>query len=102
MQHDKADGDAARARAAREYTATWHPMLSAAEIEPGHWQLVTQYAKPYGDIRLVKRGTELGYRGDDVHGELVGYFRTFRAACHAVHMDFVRSHGAPEFQGYPG
>jgi hypothetical protein len=102
MRHDQTDGDAARARAARDYSATWHPILAAAEIEPGHWQLVTQYGTAYGDIRLIRRGAEVGYRADNARGELVGYFRTLKAACHAAHMTFVRSHGAPEFQGYPG
>jgi len=49
----------------------------------------------------VRRGAEVGYRGDDVTGQLVGYFRTLRSTCQAVHIHFVRSHGAPEFRGYP-
>jgi hypothetical protein len=100
MQHDQTDGDAARERAARDYTATWHPMLCAVEVDPGHWRMISQYGREYGDIRLVRRGAEVGYRGDDVTGQLVG-FRTLRSACQAVHMHFVRSHGAPEFRGYP-
>ena len=101
MQHDQTDGDAARECAARDYTATWHPMLCAVEVDPGHWRMISQYGREYGDIRLVRRGAEVGYRGDDVTGQLVGYFRTLRSTCQAVHMHFVRSHGAPEFRGYP-
>lgn len=80
---------------------TWHPILAAVEVEPGHWRMVAQYDRPYGDIYLIRRGVEVGYRGDDAAGETVGYYLTLRAATFAVHMRWVRSHGAPEFQGYP-
>jgi hypothetical protein len=96
MQHDRADGDAARIRAVRTYAAGWHPILAAVEVEPGHWRMIAQYDAEYGDVRLVKRGPDVGYRVDDSGGELVGYYRTLRAACEAVHLRYVRTHGAPE------
>ncbi|MCU1596874.1 MAG: hypothetical protein JWQ47_613 [Glaciihabitans sp.] len=42
------------------------------------------------------REAEIGYRGRDAALELVGYYRTLRAATKAVHMVYVRNHsGAP-------
>jgi hypothetical protein len=74
---------------------TWHPILAAVELEPGHWQMIAQYGAVYGEVQIVKRGSEVGYRATTPN-ELVGYFRTLRAACAAVHARFVRSHGAPD------
>jgi hypothetical protein len=102
MKHDSVDGEAARTRAGRSYTSGWHPILAAVELEPGHWRLLAQYDDVYGEVRLVRRGPEVGYRAQDAQAQLIGYYRSLRSACSAVHMVFVRSHGAPEFQGYPG
>jgi hypothetical protein len=84
---------------------TWHPVLEAHEVEPGHWHLVDDLGERYGEIRFVRRGGELGYRADrcDAAGVLVaqvGYFRTLRAAAWETHMAFIRCHGAPPSRGY--
>lgn len=70
----------------------WHPILAAAEIEPGHWRMIAQYDRCYGEIRLVRRGTELGYRADNVRGNLVGHYTTLRAAAAALHRVFIAEH----------
>jgi hypothetical protein len=79
--------------------ADWHPILATREIEPGRWYLIDGLGKPYGQVRLVKRGDQVGYRADrcDEHGsvtELVGYYRALKPATVAVHSAFLRSHGA--------
>jgi hypothetical protein len=81
--------------------ATWHPILAAVELEPGHWRMTAQYEQCYGDIRIIRRGREVGYRADDVRGNLVGYFTNLRAAAWAVHSVYLRQRGPGEFQGYP-
>jgi hypothetical protein len=87
--------------------ADWHPILTAREVAPGHWYLIDTLDAPYGEIRFVRRGTEVGYRADrcDGSGELtrhVGYFRSLRAAAWDIHLDFIRSHGAPTRKSYSG
>jgi hypothetical protein len=77
----------------------WHPILAARETAPGTWFMIDGLGKPYGQIRFVKRGDELGYRADrcDERGtvtDLVGYYRALRPATEAVHSAFLRSHGA--------
>jgi hypothetical protein len=54
--------------------ADWQPILAAHETELGHWYLIDGLGKPYGQIRLVKRGDQVGYRADrcDDRGELTG------------------------------
>jgi hypothetical protein len=81
--------------------ATWHPILAAQEIEPGFWRMIDPSGVAYGEIRLVRRGREIGYRAESVRGDWVGYYTTLRASTRGVHMAFVRSHGAGDFQGYP-
>jgi hypothetical protein len=78
----------------------WHPILAAEETEPGHWVMLDQYRDTYGDIRLVRRGAEIGYRGLDEHGELVGYYRTLRAATDAVHEAFLRNSAPAASEAY--
>jgi hypothetical protein len=74
----------------------WHPVLAAVEGEPGHWLMLDQFGISYGDVQLVRRGSEIGYRGRAGDGEVIGYYRTLRATTKAVHMKFVRKHtGAP-------
>jgi hypothetical protein len=82
---------------------TWHPILAAVELTPGHWQMVDQLEQIYSDIQIVKRGDELGYRADWIQGdhrETVGYYRTLRASTWAVHSAYLRSHGAPPRSSY--
>jgi hypothetical protein len=61
--------------------------------------MIDGLAKPYGLIRFVKRGDQVGYRADrcDDRGSLtglVGYYRKLKPATAAVHLAFIRSHGA--------
>ncbi len=70
----------------------WHPILAATEPSPGCWELLDDYGRLYCTVRLVRRGAEVGYRVE-THGQLVGYFRTLRASCHAGHMVFIASMG---------
>lgn len=72
----------------------WHPLLAAVEYEPGQWTLTGQLG-PYAVVRLLEVGGELGYRAV-THSEprqLIGYYRTLRAACEAAHAAYVRAHG---------
>lgn len=70
----------------------WHPMLAAVEREVGHWVMVDPTGREYGDIRIVRRGTEVGYRAE-FRGQLVGYYLTLRSSCARVHQAFIASHG---------
>jgi hypothetical protein len=79
--------------------ADWHPILAARETAPGTWYLIDGVGKPYGQIRFVKRGDEVGYRADRCDGrgvltDFVGYYQALRPATAAVHSAFLRSHGA--------
>ncbi|TPX03918.1 hypothetical protein FJ656_14580 [Schumannella luteola] len=54
--------------------------------------------RPYGVIRLLELGGERGYRAvtwaeDSGDRELIGYFRSLRAAAMAAHRRFLASHG---------
>ena len=62
INSDPNDGVAAAQRARSSYTPNWHPIVAAVEIEPGHWELRDQYERPYGVIRFLRRGDQLGYR----------------------------------------
>jgi hypothetical protein len=82
---------------------TWHPILAAQELTPGHWQMVDELGQVYGDIQIVRRGGELGYRADwikDDHRETVGYYLSLRASAWYVHAAYLRSHGAPSRKSY--
>jgi hypothetical protein len=82
---------------------TWHPILSAVEVEPGQWVLTAQTG-PYGVVRLLTVGGTLGYRAVTFSEprQLVGYYRTLRAACAAAHAVHLGTHGPhPSTIGYP-
>ena len=88
----------ALARARKTYAPGWEPLLAAEEVEPGVWHMMAQYGRCYGIVRLLEIGGERGYRattGEDDPGDrqLLGYFRTLRAATRFAHMAFVRRHG---------
>jgi len=71
----------------------WHPILAADEVEVGVWHLVAQTGV-YAIVRVLEVGGERGYRAT-THAQprqLVGYYRTLRAACEAAHRDFVGRH----------
>ena len=105
MRHSEIDGVAAVERATSSYSREWHPMLAAREVATGHWWMIDGLGHPYGEVQLVKRGTEVGYRADrsDEHGVRtvhIGYFRSLRASAAAIHTHFIRSHGAPSSREY--
>jgi hypothetical protein len=79
----------------------WHPILAAVELQPGHWRMIAQYEEAYGDIRFVRRGRELGYRANNIRGDLVGYYTTLRAATVALHRVYLQERGPGAFRGYP-
>ena len=78
----------------------WHPILAADEPEPGQWRLLDGYDREYGRVTIVRLDGQIRYRAE-FRGALLGYDTTLRGACYAVHMQFVRSHTAQPFQGYP-
>jgi hypothetical protein len=81
----------------------WHAILGSVEVEPGQWELVAQTG-PYALVRLLQVGGESGYRvvTHTEPRELVGYYRTLKAACAAAHTAYLRTHGPhPSTVGYP-
>lgn len=105
MHHNTADGVAASRRAQSSYQPAWHPILAAREVSAGHWFLIDGLEKPYGEVAIIRRGTEVGYRADrcDERGAFllrVGYFTTLRAATWAIHGHFLKSHGSPSSREY--
>jgi hypothetical protein len=100
LKHDIRDGDAAASRARGSFESGWHPILAAREVEPGLWYMVAQYERCYGVIRMLVIGGENGYRAvtweaDPGDRELIGYFRSLRAATEAAHSRYVRNHVPP-------
>ena len=83
----------------------WHPIQAAREVSPGRWFMVAQFGVPYGEITLVKRGDQRGYRADrtDETGTVIatiGNFTTLRRSAWEVHSAYLRSHGAPSRSTY--
>lgn len=100
MQHDRQDAYDAHGRATAGYRPGWHPMLSAVEREPGCWELTSQHGTRYAVIRLLEIGGERGYRvvtwaPRSADRELIGYYRTLRAAAAAGHRRWLRSLSRP-------
>jgi hypothetical protein len=99
LHHAEQHGRDAVARARRTFTPRWHPILAAQEVEPGHWVMIDTMDQPYGLIKFVRRGDEVGYRVDEwpdtegADGKLIGYYRTLRAATFAAHRVFISKHG---------
>lgn len=86
--------------------ADWHPIMNAVEERPGVWRMIAQYDRCYGIITLVKRGSEVGYRATTwaekaEQIELVGYYRSLRAAVAAVHAHDLRAHSPQGFAPHP-
>jgi hypothetical protein len=101
MTHDVQDAVDTYAR--RPNTTDWHPILAASEDKPGVWRMIDPMGRCYGVIRLIEIGGERGYRAvswadRSEDRELIGYYRSLRAAAAAAHGSFVRSHG---MQGPP-
>lgn len=97
MRHALEDSYAALERARREYLPGWHPLLSAVETSPGKWMMMAQYGRCYGLIRLLEVGGERGYRAvtwadESRDRQLIGYYRTLRAAAAAAHTRYLEAH----------
>lgn len=78
----------------------WHPILSAFEIQPGHWQMLDGFDQPHALTEIVKRGPDVGYKvviwaavGAD--RQLIGYHLALRAATKAAHTRYASSLGDP-------
>lgn len=55
--------------------------MDATELHPGYWVLsVDSISAIYATVRLVRRGSELGYRAENAAGEILGYFVNLRSA----------------------
>ena len=59
--------------------------------------MMAQYGRCYGVIRLLEVGGERGYRAvtwaeQSRDRELIGYFRTLRAAAAAAHTRYLETH----------
>lgn len=65
--------------------AEWHPIMAAREPTPGVWELVAQWDRVYGRVRIIRRGDDVGYRAETETGDLINYHQTLRGACEAVH-----------------
>ncbi|WP_167139659.1 hypothetical protein [Diaminobutyricimonas sp. TR449] len=106
MQHSEQDAVDARARASKNPTPHWHPILATVETTPGNWQMVSDSRGPYAVIRLIRISGEAGYRVETwapapEGRQLIGYYRTLRAACEAAHRAFIASHGPRGFAPDP-
>jgi hypothetical protein len=95
---DPQDGLDAAERARSGYRGEWHPLLAAVEGPVGTWTMTTPDGSAYGIIRLLELGGEQGYRAvtwaeRSADRQLVGYYRTLRAAAMAAHRRYLASHG---------
>ena len=100
IQHQRQDAFDAYGRSRSGYRPGWHPILSAVESEPGHWELVSQQGTRYAVIRLLEIGGERGYRvvtwaPASSDRQLIGYYRTLRAAAAAGHRRWLASLSRP-------
>ena len=100
MRHSVQDGVDAARRARRQDVTSWHPVIAAVEVEPGQWHMVTPTDQRYAVILLLEIRGERGYRvvtwaNDSAKRELVGYYRSLRAASFAAHERYLRTLGNP-------
>jgi hypothetical protein len=92
---------------ATRHEPVWHPIQAAREVSPGRWFMIAHLGEPYGEITMVKRGDQCGYRADrtDETGTViknVGYFTTLKRSAWEIHSAYLRSHGAPSRSSYSG
>jgi hypothetical protein len=97
---DPQDGLDAADRARSGFAPGWHPILAAVEQHPGEWWMTAQYGDPYAVVRFLRRGAELGYRSvtwaeSSADRELIGYYRTLRAATFWAHRHWLRTLARP-------
>jgi len=99
---DPQDGLDAAERARSGYRGEWHPLLAAVEGPVGTWVMTAPDGARYGIIRQLELGGERGYRAvtwaEASHErQLVGYYRTLRAAAMAAHRRYLASHGPRQY-----
>lgn len=95
---DPQDGLDAAGRARSGYRGEWHPLLAAIEGPAGTWTMTAPDGGRYGVIRMLQLGGETGYRAvtwaeRSADRELIGYYRTLRAAATATHRRYLSRHG---------
>jgi hypothetical protein len=95
---DPKDGLDAEERARSGYRGEWHPLLAAVEGPAGTWTMRAPDGAPYGVIRALELGGERGYRAvtwavESRDRQLIGYYRTLRAAAMATHRRYLAGHG---------
>jgi hypothetical protein len=99
---DPQDGLDAAERARSGYRGEWHPLLAAVEGPVGTWVMTAPDGARYGIIRQLELGGERGYRAvtwaEASHErQLIGYYRTLRAAAMATHRRYLASHGPRQY-----
>ena len=70
--------------------------MSAVEGPTGTWRMVDPHGIEYGriEIRRVMNGQQVAYKA--MHrGEVIGWARTLRLACHKIHMAHLATMGNP-------
>lgn len=71
----------------------WHPLLDAAEPEPGVWTLTAQFeSQPHTVIELRRTVDGPRFRVQ-VRGELIGWATTLRLAIERGYGERIRQHG---------
>ena len=68
--------------------ASWHPLLSTREDQPGIWDLLTPDGEPYGRVEIRRAGDRVFYRCWFRDKELKPKV-TLRAATMAVHQAYI-------------
>ncbi|MDR2294666.1 MAG: hypothetical protein LBE05_05630 [Microbacterium sp.] len=71
---------------------TWHPILSATEVEPAHWVMIDSLDHEYGDVQLRRTADGLRYRAE-YRGKLIGWGVTLADTCSRIHQAYLDSHG---------
>ncbi|SIN72988.1 hypothetical protein SAMN05443544_0594 [Agromyces cerinus subsp. cerinus] len=78
----------------------WHPFMATEERSPGVWTLVDSMGRDYGEVRIVRIGSEVGYVGS-LRGTPVGRWTTLRVSLENVHLAFIRDHAPGGFAPNP-
>ena len=82
--------------ARRDQPTAWHPILDAVEVRVGLWLMIAPHGRKYGEVQLVRRGREIGYRATSTLDEtpvVLAYLRTLRGATATVYRGLLTSHG---------
>ena len=73
----------------------WHPIQTAIEQPAGVWTLhgevLGSERRATGVVRIIRRGGEVGYRGELMDGTVVGYWRTLVSAAAETHRGWLET-----------